>query len=443
MNDRPQELLTKHEQILRYIEKLSVGTRISVRKIAQVMDVSEGTAYRAIKEAEAEGLVSTKERTGTVRVDARERNPFDRLIFDEVVHIVDGVTLGGEAGLHKTLNKFVIGAMQLEAMMRYVEPGNLLIVGNRSQAHLYALEQGAGVLITGGFQASAEARELADRLELPIISSSYDTFTVATLINRAIHDRMIKKKIILVQDIIRTDTPVYYLKGTDTVQHMQGMIAETGHTRYPVVDEYHRPVGILTTKDVLSAQPGDPVEHYMKRSPLTVHVQTSVVSASHTMVWEGIQMLPVVNDHKKMLGVISRSDVLKAMQFIQTQPQYGESFEDLIWAGFEKNRDKEGKLFFRGTITAQMTNHVGMASESMLATLMNQAALRIVKEHRRGDLILDSSSGYFLMPIPLDSVVEIWPCMIELSRRFCKIEVEVELNGVRMAKSMFTARLVD
>ncbi|WP_072328864.1 MULTISPECIES: DRTGG domain-containing protein [unclassified Paenibacillus] len=428
---------------MRYIEKLSIGTRISVRKIAQVMDVSEGTAYRAIKEAEAEGLVSTKERTGTVRVDAREKHQFDRLVFDEVVHIVDGVTLGGSAGLHKTLNKFVIGAMQLEAMMRYVEPGNLLIVGNRSQAHLYALEQGAGVLITGGFQASAEARELADKLELPIISSSYDTFTVATLINRAIHDRLIKKKIILVQDIIRTDTPVYYLKGTDTVQEMQAMIAATGHTRYPVVDDHHRPIGILTTKDVLNALPGDPVEQYMKRNPLTVHVQTSVASASHTMVWEGIQMLPVVSDHKKMLGVISRSDVLKAMQFVQTQPQYGESFEDLIWTGFEKIRDKENGLFFRGVITAQMTNHIGMASESVMTALMNQAALRIVKEHRRGDLILDSSSNYFLMPIPLDSTVEVKPTIIELSRRFCKIEVEIVQNGVRMAKSMFTARLLD
>ncbi|MEK8129297.1 DRTGG domain-containing protein [Paenibacillus filicis] len=428
---------------MRYIENLSVGARISVRKIAQTLEVSEGTAYRAIKEAEAEGLVSTKERTGTVRVESRERHQFDRLTFDEVVHIVDGVTLGGAAGLHKTLNKFVIGAMQLEAMMRYVEPGNLLIVGNRSQAHLYALEQGAGVLITGGFQASPEARELADRLELPMIGSSYDTFTVATLINRAIHDRLIKKKIILVQDIIRTDTDVHYLKGTDTVQEMQELVARTGHTRYPVVDDYHRPIGILTTKDVLGAQPADPVESHMKRNPLTVHVQTSVASASHLMVWESIQLLPVVSDHKKMLGVISRSDVLKAMQFIQTQPQYGESFEDLIWAGFEKVRDKNGKVLFRGTITAQMTNHVGMASESVLTTLMNQAALRMVKEHRRGDLILDSSSNYFLMPIPLDSVVEVRPVIIELSRRFGKIEVELELGGVRMAKSMFTARLMD
>ncbi len=48
---------TKHDQILAYIETLPVGERISVRLIAKNLQVSEGTAYRAIKEAENVGLV--------------------------------------------------------------------------------------------------------------------------------------------------------------------------------------------------------------------------------------------------------------------------------------------------------------------------------------------------------------------------------------------------
>ena len=43
---------TKHEQILRYIESLTVGEKISVRQVAKALEVSDGTAYRAIKEAE-------------------------------------------------------------------------------------------------------------------------------------------------------------------------------------------------------------------------------------------------------------------------------------------------------------------------------------------------------------------------------------------------------
>ncbi len=34
--------MTKHEQIIKHIESLSVGQKISVRKIAKDLDVSEG-----------------------------------------------------------------------------------------------------------------------------------------------------------------------------------------------------------------------------------------------------------------------------------------------------------------------------------------------------------------------------------------------------------------
>ena len=52
-------MATKHEQILDYIANLAVGKKISVRSIAKHLKVSEGTAYRAIKEAENTGFVST------------------------------------------------------------------------------------------------------------------------------------------------------------------------------------------------------------------------------------------------------------------------------------------------------------------------------------------------------------------------------------------------
>src|SRR5690606_29196727 len=148
--------MTKHEQILAYIENLEVGEKISVRQIAKELNVSEGTAYRAIKDAENKGFVSTIERVGTIRIKNKQKENIEKLTFAEVVKIVDGQVLGGRAGLHKTLNKFVIGAMKLDAMMRYVDPGSLLIVGNRDQVHKIALQAGAAVLITGGFDAKEE-----------------------------------------------------------------------------------------------------------------------------------------------------------------------------------------------------------------------------------------------------------------------------------------------
>lgn len=91
-------MATKHDLILEYIESLPVGNRISVRSIAKELNVSEGTAYRAIKDAENVGLVSTIQRVGTIRIERKLKKHIERLTFGEVVRIIEGDVLGGAAG---------------------------------------------------------------------------------------------------------------------------------------------------------------------------------------------------------------------------------------------------------------------------------------------------------------------------------------------------------
>lgn len=435
-------MTTKHEQILQYIESLDVGTKISVRQIARDMGVSEGTAYRAIKDAEARGLVSTIERVGTVRIEKKQKENIEKLTFAEVVNIVEGHVLGGREGLHKTLNKFVIGAMKLEAMMRYVEPGSLLIVGNRDQAHKLALENGAAVLITGGFDASDEVKRLADEYALPLISSSYDTFTVASLINRAIFDRLIKKEIVLVEDILVPRHATVVLHPQDTVSRWKALQMETGHSRYPVVDEHDRVVGIVTTKDVIGHEPDAPIERVMTKQPLTASPNMSVAAAAHLMVWEGIELLPVVDGQRRLLGVVSRQDVLKALQYMQKQPQVGETFADLITTRFTENR-VDGQVVLQGEVTPQMTNHFGMMATGVLTQVIEEAARRALRQYKKGEFVCENLSVYFLKPIQIDSAIDVQPRVIEVSRKFGKVDVEVYREGQLVAKAILTAQLFE
>ena len=50
--------MSKHDDIIKYISALEVGSKISVRSIATGLSVSDGTAYRAIKDSEALGIVT-------------------------------------------------------------------------------------------------------------------------------------------------------------------------------------------------------------------------------------------------------------------------------------------------------------------------------------------------------------------------------------------------
>jgi predicted transcriptional regulator len=437
-------LATKHEQILQYIDELPIGDKISVRQIAKAMSVSEGTAYRAIKEAENKGYVSTIERVGTIRIERKKKENIEKLTFAEVVNIVEGQVLGGRTGLHKTLNKFVIGAMKLEAMMRYTEAGNLLIVGNRSQAHELALKAGAAVLITGGFDAEENVKKLADKLELPVISSSYDTFTVATMINRAIYDQLIKKEIILVEDILTPLEDTYYLRTNDKVAKWHEFNQDTTHSRYPVVDQNLKIQGIVTSKDILGADYDTPIDKIMTKQPMTVNGKTSVASTAHMMVWEGIEVLPVSDDSNRLEGIISRQDVLKALQMNQRQPQVGETLDDIVTNQMILMQGRpKGEEVYSCAVTPQMTNHLGTISYGVFTTIVSEAANRVLRGYKKGDLVVENMTIYFLKPVQMESTLEIFPKVLEVGRKFGKVDVEVFNDGILVGKAMMMCQLID
>lgn len=432
---------TKHEQILDFIQSLSIGSRISVRGVARELQVSEGTAYRAIKEAELQGLVSSMDRIGTVRIERPQKKNIERLTFAEVVNIVEGTVLGGRDGLHKTLHKFVIGAMQLEAIVKYIDPGSLMIVGNREQVQRLSLEHGAAVLITGGFQASDEVQRLANERQLPIISCTYDTFTTATLINRAIYDRLIKKEILFVEDIVgRQDLAV--LRKGQRVKDYYHLVEQTGHARLPVVDDHDRLIGVVTARDIAEAHGEDSIEPYMARQPYTVTLKTTVASAAHRMVWEGIEMLPVVQS-RKLVGVLSRQDVIKALQLMNRQPQVGETIADNVLRGFEEWVVDEESLALIGDVTPQMTGAVGTLATGSLLTLIEHSAILCMRRNRSVDMVVENLTLYFLKPVSVDSRIEVRARILDFGRRFAKVDVEVFDGTERTAKALLTTQVLE
>ncbi|WP_138415327.1 DRTGG domain-containing protein [Aquibacillus sediminis] len=436
-------MATKHEQILLFIESLKVGNKISVRQIAKELNVSEGTAYRAIKEAENQGLVSTIERVGTIRIERKKKENFENLTFAEIISIVDGQVLGGREGLYKTLNKFVIGAMKLEAMMRYTERDSLLIVGNRVEAHELALEEGAAVLITGGFDTDDHVKTLADQKKLPIISTSYDTFTVAAMINRAIYDQLIKKEIVLIGDIYTPFSETNYLTNHDRIEQWFELNEATTHSRYPVVDENLRVTGMVTSKDVIGRDKALSITKVMTKNPMTVIKETSLAYAAHMMVWEGIEIMPVVDSNHKLEGLISRQDVLKALQHIQRQPHVGDTIDDLVTRELKDISADTNQAVYQSLVTPQMTNQLGTLSYGVFISIVTEAGSRLLRQLKKGDLVVENLSVYFIKPVQLESILEIKPRILEMGRKTAKVDVEVFTDKELVGKTMLMAQLID
>ena len=434
-------MATKHELILQHIEGLAVGEKISVRQVARALSVSEGTAYRAIKEAENQKLVNTIERVGTIRIEKKKKDNIERLTFAEVLNIVDGLVLGGRGGLHKTLTKFVIGAMQLDDMLRYIDAGSLLIVGNRLKAHETALLAGAAVLVTGGFDATDDVKKLADELELPVISTSYDTFTVATMLNRAIYDQLIEKEILLVEDILTPLPETITLSTKDKVTHFNEVNRQTSHSGYPVIEKGGKLVGIITSRDAIGKSDDELIEKVMTRHPITVTGKTSVASAGHSMIWEGIDLMPVVTDAGMLAGIISRQDVLKAFQMTHRQPQQGETIDDIVKNQMKTSTDQQMTVEF--TVIPQMTNQFGSLSYGALTTLLTEAGNRAIKMRKRGESVPENMTLYFIKHVQLGSVVVVEPRILHMSRRFVKVDFDILSEGDLVAKAVFMYQLFE
>lgn len=436
-------MTSKHQQIIRYIESLPVGEKISVRSIAKNMEMSEGTAYRAIKEAENIGIVSTIERVGTIRIERKTKDNLEKLSFGEIIKIIEGEVFGGHDGLDKILNRFVIGAMTLDAMTRYIQPESLVIIGNREDAQLLALNQGAAVLITGGFQATPQLIQKADELKIPLMGTTYDTFTVASLINRAMTDQLIKKKIMIVADIYNDIENTNYLRMDQTVKEYRQLSEKTGNSRFPVINHSNRLVGVVSAKDILGKADTLTMERVMTKNPSVSKLHASVASVAHSMIWNGLEMLPVVQDNMELIGIISRRDVMKAMQLTQRQPQVGNTFEDDVSENLEIVEVNPTSAHFNFTVTPQMTNNLGMLSFGVLCEVVSVASKEFIHRSQRRNTVIEQLEMHYLKMIPIESNISIQMQTLDNGRKVSKLDISVLLENSVVAKAIMSNQLME
>lgn len=436
-------MATKHEQIIQHIETLPVGEKISVRGLAKQLNMSEGTAYRAIKEAENNGLVSTIERVGTIRIEKKMDYIPDMLTFREVAKVTEGEILGGDNGLDHPLSKFIIGAMTVDVMDRYFAKNTLIIVGNREDVQKLALNNGIAVLVTGGFKTSPEVIKLANEKELPIISTIHDTFTVATIINRSMTEQLIKKEIMTINDIYTPIEQTKAISPQDTIKIFHDLSNETGLSRFPVVYN-NRLTGVVTAKDLIGKSESVPIERVMTKETVTVKTHMSIANVSHRMVWEDIEMIPVVADNLQLLGVVTRQDIMKAIQTVQQQPQIVNTYEDDVVVHLEEYRsDSDNSRYqYSFNVQPQMINNFGTISYGVLCELITQVAYRRILEMTGLNNIIESLNLNYFNLVQMGNEIQFNVEIVHQNRRSALSQVDVFHENTIVARAMVTSQII-
>ena len=435
-------MATKHEQIIQYIQNLPIDSKISVRSIARNLKVSEGTAYRAIKSAENLHLVATKERVGTVRIEENENRRMHHLTIEEIIKVTDCQVLGGASGLSRQVRKFIIGAMEADGMRRYIEPDSLIIVGNRDEIQRIALESDVAVLISGGFKPSETIVDLANKREVPLLSVNFDTYATATLINKAMIERSMQKDILLVEDIYIPLEQTQFLYTDDTITAYRQLSENSGHTRFPICERDGKLAGILTAKDILDFTPDTHLAKAMTPTPISAKKPMSVASITHMMIWDGLEILPVVDEADNLQGILSRQDVLRTLQYTQ-QTEQSENRIEMLLADklkFVDQNEDMTKARYRFLSDVSLTNDFGALSNALQHSIIQLSVKQFAKKMQDKSIVVDKVNAYYLKLVPLQSTIDIVLEFLDVSRRTMEIDITVYHGKQVMTKAMASVK---
>lgn len=99
------------------------------------------------------------------------------------------------------------------------------------------------------------------------------------------------------------------------VSALRTLLVERGFGGVPVVDAEGKPIGVVTKTDLLRAEAQGEEETRAVRSIMTdlaiaVHEGMSIAQASALMAYEGVHRIPVVDDDHRVVGILSALDVL-------------------------------------------------------------------------------------------------------------------------------------
>jgi manganese-dependent inorganic pyrophosphatase len=223
-------------------EVISAPTTSTIHFVGQLMHEHKIGAVPIVDErGRAQGVVTehalARNYLKELHVQGLHETPTE---LGKIVDTLNGRLVRGEPDTQVAGN-VVIGAMSPEAMVRYITPGDLVILGNRENAQEAALHcQISCLIITGNFDPSPEIQQLAREQGTAIIVTPHDTFATTRLINLSI------SALQMLDNDVLTVTPDALIReiGPDLVNSRSAVAL--------VNDDEGRLIGVLTKSDLVT-----------------------------------------------------------------------------------------------------------------------------------------------------------------------------------------------
>ena len=164
--------------------------------------------------------------------------------YKNILETLEGEMIVGDIEGYFDHGKVQVAAANPDFMEDFIEKGDLIILGNRYESQLCCIEmEAACIVVSSGSPVSRTIRSLAASRGCRIITTPFDTFTVARLINQSMP----------ISYVMSTDN-LNLFHPDDYIQDVHDIMAVVRHRYFPVVSDEGDYIGMLSRRNLLGAR---------------------------------------------------------------------------------------------------------------------------------------------------------------------------------------------
>lgn len=165
--------------------------------------------------------------------------------YKNILETLDGLLVTGDVDAVFDKGKVLIAAANPDLMENYIEEHDLVILGNRYESQLCAIEMKADcIVVCEGAPVSMTIKKLAEEKGCTVIGTPHDTYTVARLINQSMP----------IAHFMRTERLVTF-RLDEFTETIKDVMAKKRHRDFPILDKYGNYVGMISRRNLLNMSP--------------------------------------------------------------------------------------------------------------------------------------------------------------------------------------------
>ena len=223
-----------------------VADNISLKRAWNIMQENNVVTIPSVREdGTLEGLITVGDITKTYM------NIYDSSIlskantqYSNIIETLEADLIIGNAEAYFDRGKVLIAAANPDLMEFYIEPHDLVILGNRYESQLCAIEMGADcIIVCEGAGVSMTIKKIAQERGCTIIATTYDTYTAARLINQS-----------MPISYFMTREHLITFNSDDYIDEIRDVMASKRHRDFPILDKDGRYLGMISRRNLLGAK---------------------------------------------------------------------------------------------------------------------------------------------------------------------------------------------